>query len=956
MPRLLRRYRLFLIVAAVFTFTLYRLSSEARGPSDLDSLGAARQHTEGLGQNPNGYHAVIPDETSEQHEDMVRGKSKEELMREAYAASEGAEPEPVGNAGVGEIERPEEILPFKTETPKVAESKVEELVRIQTAPAEPEVAVPVVPANGMPDREIWSPPEDPELPPPPSLEALRDMVAGNYTEPVIRWEKQVERFPVKEEDVIQLPTGMPKKQNKIQFDFPPEEASAKAIRQKRQAKVKAEMQHAWAGYRLKAWGHDEVKPVSGGFSDPFCGWAATMVDALDTLWIMGMKKEFEEAVEAVGKLDFTTTQKSQIPVFETTIRYLGGLQGAYDISGGKYKVLLTKAVELGEVLLSIFDTPNRMPVLYYQWDPASASQPKRASSRANFAELASLSLEFTRLAQLTGDVRFYDAVARITKALVEWQKRGTKIKGVFPDTVDAQGCNTTAQIALGREAPVIPEAENANVYHGDSTDPLEEEKVLVEGRADANGSIGKRSPPKKSPARVDRSNNDAYGADCLVPQGLTGQSFGREYFSMGGGQDSSYEYFTKMYLLLGGLDESYKHLYLDTMEAIKKYMLFRPMIPDADRSILFSAKVGTYGEPEKEGDLLPTYEVTHLTCFLGGMVGMGAKVFGIQGDQGIAERLTDGCVWAYEATTSGIMPEDSRAVPCENVSSCPWDEDVWHKWLDPQYSTREQSIVRYEERKAKKAKEKAAEAAAAETKAKLAADSPNGAAQNFDFDDEIMEQIAKQQVHTPATEQVGEANHVHAREDKASVQKRSPPKYRDREDFYRKKPTPTQNEAPVEVDGQVGGPPPLPKLATDDEEEDDYDPNRPLSHKEYVADRIERENIPKGFAGINSRGYILRPEAIESVFYMHRLTGSPQWAEKGWTMFESIIDATRTTFGHSAIDDVTEKQPRKRDSMESFWLAETLKYFYLLYSEDSVVSLDEWVLNTEAHPFRIPRG
>ena len=40
--------------------------------------------------------------------------------------------------------------------------------------------------------------------------------------------------------------------------------------------------------------------------------------------------------------------------------------------------------------------------------------------------------------------------------------------------------------------------------------------------------------------------------------------------------------------------------------------------------------------------------------------------------------------------------------------------------------------------------------------------------------------------------------------------------------------------------------------------------------------------------------------------------------------------------------------------MESFWLAETLKYFYLLYSEPSLISLDEWVLNTEAHPFRRP--
>ncbi len=87
---------------------------------------------------------------------------------------------------------------------------------------------------------------------------------------------------------------------------------------------------------------------------------------------------------------------------------------------------------------------------------------------------------------------------------------------------------------------------------------------------------------------------------------------------------------------------------------------------------------------------------------------------------------------------------------------------------------------------------------------------------------------------------------------------------------------------------------------------------------------------------------------------MHRITGDPQWAEKGWKMFEAIIAATKTTYGHSAVMYVTMEQPQLLDSMESFWLAETLKYFYLLYSEPELISLDEWVLNTEAHPFRRP--
>lgn len=87
---------------------------------------------------------------------------------------------------------------------------------------------------------------------------------------------------------------------------------------------------------------------------------------------------------------------------------------------------------------------------------------------------------------------------------------------------------------------------------------------------------------------------------------------------------------------------------------------------------------------------------------------------------------------------------------------------------------------------------------------------------------------------------------------------------------------------------------------------------------------------------------------------MYRITGDPIWQEKGWTMFEHIISATSTPYGHSAIKGVT-GESEQIDQMESFWLAETLKYFYLLYSTPDVINLDEWVLNTEAHPFKRPK-
>jgi mannosyl-oligosaccharide alpha-1,2-mannosidase len=107
-----------------------------------------------------------------------------------------------------------------------------------------------------------------------------------------------------------------------------------------------------------------------------------------------------------------------------------------------------------------------------------------------------------------------------------------------------------------------------------------------------------------------------------------------------------------------------------------------------------------------------------------------------------------------------------------------------------------------------------------------------------------------------------------------------------------------------------------------------------------------------GFSRIDDSSYQLRPEAIESVFIMYRLTADTTWQDKGWKMFEAIMKHTTTDIANARIVNVMDVNPAKEDSMESFWLAETLKYFYLLFSDPGMVSLDEFVLNTEAHPLR----
>lgn len=98
-----------------------------------------------------------------------------------------------------------------------------------------------------------------------------------------------------------------------------------------------------------------------------------------------------------------------------------------------------------------------------------------------------------------------------------------------------------------------------------------------------------------------------------------------------------------------------------------------------------------------------------------------------------------------------------------------------------------------------------------------------------------------------------------------------------------------------------------------------------------------------------------RPETVESLFYLYRITGDPIYRSWGWTMFQSFISHTFVSpeSGFSSIDNVDHIPASFRDNMESFWLAETLKYFYLLFGREDVLPLDKVVFNTEAHPFPV---
>jgi ER degradation enhancer, mannosidase alpha-like 2 len=113
---------------------------------------------------------------------------------------------------------------------------------------------------------------------------------------------------------------------------------------------------------------------------------------------------------------------------------------------------------------------------------------------------------------------------------------------------------------------------------------------------------------------------------------------------------------------------------------------------------------------------------------------------------------------------------------------------------------------------------------------------------------------------------------------------------------------------------------------------------------------IEPEALDYRAMKVTDPRYPLRPEIVESAYYLHRLTGDSKYLEMGRTFFTALKVCCRTDAGYTVLRDVTTQE--QGDLMPSYFLAETLKYLYLLFAPDEPPSLRQVVFNTEAHPLR----
>ena len=191
--------------------------------------------------------------------------------------------------------------------------------------------------------------------------------------------------------------------------------------------VRTEFLRSWHAYEQYAWGHDELQPLSKTPRDWYGeSLLMTPVDSLDTLLLMGLD---DEAKKARTLIDEKLSFDKDIPVknFEVTIRLLGGLLSGYQMTGDPR--LLELARDLGQRLLSAFNSPTGMPYMY-----VNLKTGKTSGARSNPAEIGTLLLEFGTLSKLTGNPVFYD---KAKNALLQLAKRRSKI-GLVGEEIDVE--------------------------------------------------------------------------------------------------------------------------------------------------------------------------------------------------------------------------------------------------------------------------------------------------------------------------------------------------------------------------------------------------------------------------------------------------------------------------------------------------------------------------------------
>ncbi|CAD7975180.1 unnamed protein product [Amoebophrya sp. A120] len=464
--------------------------------------------------------------------------------------------------------------------------------------------------------------------------------------------------------------------------------------------VKAEMRFCWENYRKQAWGYDEVFPVTGGGQNPLGGLGVTIVDSLDTLYLMGLHKEFREGLEFVRnelnvtapKADFTSRkahlddlrllnrpdtsggrelnkhrkrEEKKFSTFEITIRALGGLLSAYSLSSEK--PLLQKAEQLGDTLLAkafgdVGKANSRhglFPVRMIQL--AEKKMGRKDKSYGKKSKIQDSRQRKKAVNKPPPSALQVGLVNYGTDLVSGSNSEGEKGSSGEVDSGDDEEAGASSE---DEEEPSAPSTPTAAELNKDRSGNLAEVGSLqLEFRSLAF--FTKRQDFTRLPDKAVQALTEVseHTGNALLPVGVNLWSkrgaalqFIGSRVSVGAEADSYYEYLLKQYLLGDKKDPNLREAFLNAMDAMCDKLVQRTA---GDKQLLFIGGL--------DAGVVPDNKMEHLTCFVPGMLVL--TLMQLDDDDlplsdkrrktylKVATGVADTCYEMYRMTKTGLAPE-----------------------------------------------------------------------------------------------------------------------------------------------------------------------------------------------------------------------------------------------------------------------------------------------------------
>lgn len=607
---------------------------------------------------------------------------------------------------------------------------------------------------------------------------------------------------------------------------------------------------------IKSWNQEQLSRLDLTIEP----WPLSLIDSLDTLYIMGHMSKFNDAIELISRVDFTIPPitEDSIDIPDVSTRGLGGLISAYDLS--EEPVLLAKAKDLANFILRAFDTPNRIPVLQFFWRTEYGN--RFPYQYMNVGSLTNMALEFIRLAQITHSDSYFDAIQRlfgtISLSLDEFA-----IEHLFPTTVDGSGCRI-----------LTPQEVSAGLH-------LRNPKVM-----------------KSIDQNLEFIHCHQTGKFLISPQDWEKKE---QLFKMDYQQQSLYSNLVKIYHLLNGHDiltilktyhpmdgegevgnvgknlademgdeevappdpsekvqlHNSKQLFSIAMRKIRHLMLFRPLSPIANHNLTlissFKAKLRVSpSTDELQVEIKKLFDMNHEGCSLATTLGLASNLFNNTEYLRLAKKLTHS-YYEMVGLLDGVFPEELYLDPCEK-EKCLFDKnEKIQNILDGRYTNQDALTV-------------------GDTKVEL--NSLQTQKGNKGMRKILMFGL---------TQGIGELN------------------YGDQD-----------------IDRNSG--------------KWKHDPERPFWVNKVGKKRLLSSNL------------------IESIFYMYRITGESRWRKMGAELLKKTIENLQKYHsGAKGVWSVREFEDDDDCPIPSSWFSQTLKYYYLLFSDISDYTLDRYIYTSGGH-------